>query len=185
MRHLKNYIFLILTTVLLPSFSDGQEQQVDCEINQLEKDFKNSKVLIEKADVALQIADCLREVGDTTYLKWYETIIQTYKDDMVKDGRYRWETKPSYHIAISYYWLEDSLRSEVWLKKAIDSREEREYEKVKYPFEADRLLKYYSKILCDKGKFETAQKTIMEYEAVYQDTAETEKLKNYCNEKKK
>lgn len=181
---LKNYIILILTTVQFPFFSFGQERHFHCEINQLEKEFRKSKELIEKADKALQIADCLRKIGDTAYFIWYETIIQTYKDNIVKDDKNRWETKPSYHIAISYYWLEDSLRSEVWLKKAIDYRKKREYEKVDYPYEINRLLNYYSKVLCDKDDFETAEKIIIEYKAISEDTVEAEKLKNYCNGKK-
>lgn len=181
---LVNLLFIITITALLPLFSNGQESQSYCDINQLEKEFRKAKALIKKADKALQIADCLRETGDTNYLKWYETIIRLYKEEMVHDGSDRWEIKPSYHVAISYFWLEDSLQAEVWLEKAIELRKESNLERLTYPFKPDRLLKYYSKVLCDKGKYDDALKIIMEYKSVTEDSLEINKLIEYCKEKK-
>lgn len=182
MPHLASKYISCLMIILL-GFIHLNGQENNCNLVKWKKEYKKQKNPIYKADKAMLIADCLREAKDSTAQDWYSQIIELHKNNRVCDGPNRWETKPTYQIAVSYYWLNQDEQAEVWLEKAIISKNEWNSQQAKYGHNKEQLLYYYyGKLLLKRKQYKKALSNFNKFKTLEGDTLDVKILIEQCSQ---
>lgn len=180
MQTIRKYIISLILISIFQVLAFSQSSEINCNLKGLKKDFKESKSVITKSDYALELANCYRLSNDTTYITWYNEVIETHKLYSSCDKSDRRQSKPLFQIAISYYWLGQYLQSSVWFEKAIIMQNRYSQNFASSIAKKEQAIYYCGKSYFNVQDFKNAEKYLSEYFRIKGDTLDVIQLIEKC-----
>lgn len=183
-------VVLIISIILSQlGIINAQFADISCNNRDTVKAYKREKDIYKKSDAAFNIALCYKQKNDTTANKWFDSVIQNYRDNLKRDCSPYSVVRPIvyYHIGMSYLYLEgvSSDRAYVWLAKAyIQYKNDDEVFKNLNNY-SSQLLYNYGKVCIYQEQFSEAINSLSKFQEVADSKLDSEILIENARNKKR